>query len=1212
MRKILIYICILTLIFPYIAIASVKRTADFRVEDIIEIDEFSRKQDITEYIDISDYRDVEIIDCYVDNGKAKAEIVDNEIRLKLRDGDYSYTRDKVTKKYMEEFKDLPLDNENSRTIVIEPEKEVENISSVSGDFESAKIDTDGNIVIKVKKSALGIPGYDKRSVITDTIDVKIDESNRNESVSSEDYIFEYPIVKGTIPRIKNNTAFCNGEKLNSTDLKVIANDVDFFVEFDNGMPKLNETKNEYTYPYYWIDRFSNGTFKPYYPNEAYNTPKVRFNGKGDWLPGSKEPDELTFIVEKNKDWMDYSGYELDGKKYVYVDTKSNKNPFSKGYIILNSRSRIFSGQWFNTEKLTMTIDDDEIIYEPEGKLYSCGEFVPNTKNWGEMMPAKDWEIQESFYNPYIDGYDTYVKHFKFFYGPEKKVTFGGYYTYPYSCTVEYDHYKPADLYSGSIVYTYKDDQDKEGYYYNGWITIEHTVTKIVDDFPPEAPYNLKYNKELGLITWREAKDDYTPKEDMRYQVEYQSDNIWKRIGNLDKGILSLKYNNDGYFRVRAIDEMNQYSPWVYSVNDLLELNGKVIPHNIKAGDSIEILANTLSHDEIVSVQAIQEELGIDTYLYEINKEKSKFLELTFQPYGNVKSDGHYINAKNSIYAYDKDDYIMMGKYANRAFMEEDDEFLELDMPDIVNEEKEIPITKDFTVIIPCNNYLNVPTGFFQYDNKFFNLQTMNYLYGYNERLEKKELIIGVENYIYKTKVEWGNLCEMRPLLTINSFKYNEKNQPQYINIWLDKDELKLPVTMTITTDERNMSQINVYLGKKLKHSYEVPFEDIDKNIRGINYYGIRKRMRRFIKMGAGYTFPDKNKIVLEWAEILDRFRDVTGLRWLGCKINEEDSWFQDYAEEYNNYPTTRDVNRILFVDKSLTVDSIDKYNQLIKNSNVPIKSFDDESVYGDEVMEISTDFRSNIINTPVIAKEGLYWITIIAKTNNGNEARMLLPLNIGEEKEEKEKAEEELPYEEELLDNTSQLKSTYIGRFHYEDSNPKISPLLESKTTKNKTEGFISAGETLSLKLLTRNIEFLTIDIEGDESIKTFDDLTKRFIYDEPLARGNVVEGLSKIKERYSFPVTIYPIQTNEDGSKVFDYKYVIPYKTKQTLHSWSSLRKLGLAGDEIDTSRLLERIESPYKIVIKNNGEIIKKISFDVFERWDNVLNRDLSKYLI
>ena len=1212
MKKLLIYICIFTLTFHNISIASIKRTADLRVEEVIPIDIYSNQQDITEYIDISDYRDAEVIGCYVDNGEAKAEIIDDRIKLKLIDGEYSYTRDKVTKKYVEELEDLPLDNENNRTIVIEPEKATENICSVSGDFQSAKIDTDGNIVVKVKKSAIGIPGYDKQSIVTDTIDVKIDAGNRNENVTSEDYTFKYPIVKGTTPKIKYGTAFCNGEKLNSTDVKVITSETEFFVEFDNGLPMLNETKNEYTYPYYWIDRFSNGTFKPHYPNEVYNTPKVRFKGDGTWLPTSEKPNELTFIVDKAKEWTDYSGYELDGKKYVYIDTKSSKNSFAKGYTVLNSRSKVFNGQWFNTEKLTMTIEDDEIIYEPEGKLYSCGEFVPNTKGWGEMMPAKDWEIHDSFYNPYIDKEDTYVKHFKFFYGPEKKVVFGGYYTYPYSCTVEYEHYKPVDLYSGNIVYTYKEEQDKEGYYYNGWITIKHTVTKAVDDFPPESPYNLKYNKTSGILNWSSAKDDYTLAEDMRYEIQYQDNNTWKKIGGTDNGRVSFNYKEDGEFRVRAIDEMNQYSTWTYSINDLLEIDGEVIPRNIKAGDSIEIIANTLSHDEIVSVQAIQEELGINTLLNKTSSSKSNFTELAFGIYGHVDIGDYYIVPRNNALAYyDSNGNVDIDYYLDSGYADEDDSHIYFHMPEI-NGKEEIPISKNFTVIVPNQNFLNTPRDFFEYKNNHYALETDNSLYFYNAGTNRNDLLVGVDAITYRKSINWYYKFELDPKLRINTFEYDEKGLPKYAEVLLEKEESKLPITMTFSTNEKNITSVKVYLGDKLKYSYDTAYSNISKHIKGIKYYGVKKTMERYKISRGVYIYPSSNNQLANWAFIACDFRDVRDFKWLGCKYDERTEMSEDYAPEYNSYPTTRDVNRILFSDECLATESISKYIQLIKNSNLLINKRYKESVFGDDVMEITSNYKSDIIKTLDTAKEGLYWITLIARTQNGNEARVLLPLNIGEEKEEVLPEEEEKPEEEELVTNQPQIKSAYIGRFHYEDSEAKVVSLLKSNTTKNKSEGFISAGETLSLKLLAKNIDSLTIDIEGDKSIKTFDDLTKRFIYDEPLAKGKNVESLSKLKEKYSFPVTIYPTKINEDGSQIYEYKYVIPYKAKQTLHSWSSLRQLGQAGDSIDTSRILERISNPYKLVLKAGGKVIKTINFDVFERWDNVLNRDLSKYLI
>ena len=97
------------------------------------------------------------------------------------------------------------------------------------------------------------------------------------------------------------------------------------------------------------------------------------------------------------------------------------------------------------------------------------------------------------------------------------------------------------------------------------------------------------------------------------------------------------------------------------------------------------------------------------------------------------------------------------------------------------------------------------------------------------------------------------------------------------------------------------------------------------------------------------------------------------------------------------------------------------------------------------------------------------------------------------------------------------------------------------------------------------------------------------------------------IKDNYKFPLTIYP---NEDGV----FRYVIPYGTKQSLESWSTLRKKSDDYEEINKDLLFTRCEEPYRLNIYINGdeENVISFAFDVFERWDTVLNRDASKYII
>ena len=87
-----------------------------------------------------------------------------------------------------------------------------------------------------------------------------------------------------------------------------------------------------------------------------------------------------------------------------------------------------------------------------------------------------------------------------------------------------------------------------------------------------------------------------------------------------------------------------------------------------------------------------------------------------------------------------------------------------------------------------------------------------------------------------------------------------------------------------------------------------------------------------------------------------------------------------------------------------------------------------------------------------------------------------------------------------------------------------------------------------------------------------------------------------------------------EKENGVYLLEYIIPYGSKQSIHSWNTLREQNKNGLDIDKSKLFNRITSPYKIKItaKNaGGTVTKSIDFDVFERWDTIYNRDLREYI-
>lgn len=181
-------------------------------------------------------------------------------------------------------------------------------------------------------------------------------------------------------------------------------------------------------------------------------------------------------------------------------------------------------------------------------------------------------------------------------------------------------------------------------------------------------------------------------------------------------------------------------------------------------------------------------------------------------------------------------------------------------------------------------------------------------------------------------------------------------------------------------------------------------------------------------------------------------------------------------------------------------------------------------------------------------------------------------------------------------------------------SNNKFIELPVAKKTNSK---FICAGQVMVVEFEVDGLRPDTVFLSflGDSSIRTFDSLTKKFEWDEPRSRG--------VKTRYS---TIYHFEAlykdvislkpfmEDDGSTYYRFIYIIPYGTKQSLHSWSSLRELSRDAFSIDESRLFSRKTTGYTLdifVATVAGSTNKKVNFDVFERWDTLYNRDLTPYI-
>ena len=341
---------------------------------------------------------------------------------------------------------------------------------------------------------------------------------------------------------------------------------------------------------------------------------------------------------------------------------------------------------------------------------------------------------------------------------------------------------------------------------------------------------------------------------------------------------------------------------------------------------------------------------------------------------------------------------------------------------------------------------------------------------------------------------------------------------------------------------------------------------------------VRKTTDGFLSKGTSYNWPEM-KIKGDFDELL----------WLGYKFKSK-LYEEEYFEEYNNLPTTRNVNRLLFMDKSVEPSTIKKYLDLIKNTNLGLKSGNENTIFANSVCERTCKFNLNNISTNKNANGGVHIIKLTAYSENGDTAFIELPIRVVEEQ--KPKVEQKVK----------------IGRFFYNKGQGTVEEL--SKLLKdNSSEGFLSAGETVAV-LIESDADYIEIDIEGDKSIKTYDSLTKRFLEEEPLKRG---EKVGDVASNYEFPQQIYPVSVDDNGVKTFVWLYKIPYKTKQTLESWSTLREKSGDSENIDKNKLFDRITKPYELTIRKNGQTEDEeiIKFDVFERWDTVLNRNVSTYL-
>jgi len=424
-------------------------------------------------LDISHLKNAEVLQIVTDNGAIVPTIENGLLKLHYSDG-VKTNGVKSRKVTVWELEDVEYDEEVG-AVVIKPEKEVTAIKDVFGAFESAYVGEKGEIVAKVKADAAYRQGVSEEKTAYSEFEIEVNADNRERYFVTEWMELPYKLADEEIAVIDDT----------STVERIEVKDNSIRVHFSGGIPERNTEYETGGHTYFWIDRFQDGSFKKYNPNSVYTTDKNIISGEGTYL-GEKDRSEIGMTLQ-NETWSDFCGVEIDGKNYIHVFDKSKGLPELKyNESFAGEEIEIEGGGW-NSERYIVNLSKAGVSYFPEGKLFSMGKLVTDTENWGEEVKNHDWESKETFLNPLTGDFETYVKHFKFYYGPQKKIAFGGYYTYPYNCTLRYKHYQPVKLYSGGIAYEYESMREKE-YEYSGYVKIAYdgaqsseNVSKVPQD-----------------------------------------------------------------------------------------------------------------------------------------------------------------------------------------------------------------------------------------------------------------------------------------------------------------------------------------------------------------------------------------------------------------------------------------------------------------------------------------------------------------------------------------------------------------------------------------------------------------------------------------------------------------------------------------------------------------------------------------------------------
>ncbi len=1017
---------------PFDSLSAVTRTDTVTREKTLPFSTTSSSA--STYVDLSTsgLSNVQVVDSFVDNGRiTSTTIYSNEVKVNLNDGTYSSQPKTVTKT---DTLDIPYQMEDDgavHTITKTAKGPVTSIVDCTGDFRSAAYS--GNQLIISVDTSKGISDFDYTKKVTATAEITADTGSRKRNIDvTED--MPYDIIGGSVRTVSASCSNINMQ-LNNVSYGVSGSSLTAY--FQGGTPTANEITRPLSHIYYVIDRHRDGHFSPYAPGSNYwapNSYSFGYDTRGYYM---RPENRLKSVVDKLSDWTDYMGYTLNGKRYTYIYSSSRgkpqNSPFTAGdYVSFQPFSQQFykvdaKEEFYNTNIAKVSMNGNTITYEMEGRLAYTDD--------GD--PAKAWEIQDAFYNPLTRQSETYVYHFKFHYGPKKHL-YGGYFTYPYKCNVEYQHYKPVKKYAGTVTYSYQDIVDEPGYTYNGWVKVRYTEQATVLDCPPTAPINVAYNPNSTAVTWLPSTDDYTPQHLLVYDVQVRKTptGIWQNIGRTGEGVTTMPYAShaSGYkYRVRAVDGVGQPSDWSYSTEGKLTLTAEINPDPVPAGDKIVIDANVKASGPIQSVRAVCPALGIDTTLSESAVISPDNLEL-----------GYANRYTNSISGYTQFQlfysYPYSRNYTDNGAGEKDfyergwyDDIIIQDGRNIsganiyrfdkdCNRTLGYPFTPSGTVIIPGSNYGTIVSDPDVYDSDgkvrrtswdyILNIDVWKNGVRYTVPFIHVSRLVNRDIKIYKFDSTYGH--ELHRSFNPADFPFPTHYDPTYGGtytlkpdpaVYFNQDPIcfvneNAPIAVTWSTaydslEGKDMTTFKLYNEGTQIYSFKRDTAAIERQMIGFTsyIYDVKKWSYRWSHR-RGSSFWEEF-----WRLEIDRARgfpanNITYQYYYhnqapkGAYVNEL-AWVPPETYAFHN-AQERYMYRIGFVQEALSEDDIYRYLQQVRNTRLEVGNL---PLLPDFVPS-ETVFTRPDVTVAATARSGSYILDVTATLTDGTSQTVEVPLTV--------------------------------------------------------------------------------------------------------------------------------------------------------------------------------------------------------------------------